>query len=437
MKTSVYLKPMKGDEKEQRSSVCFRVRDKDIDIKVVSELTVVDKYWNAEQMCYKRTTAISKDERTRIVSLLNSIIEEIEKTFDSQTANSVWLRELISDTIHPEKAYERRHPNLFKRMEEYKAQYGGTKQSLENIVSFEARLIRYQTYRQEILKDLDGPLFAEKITLDDMVDFRDYTANEHLLREEHPEFYARFAKKKYKHKELSQTTIIDTMNQYCMFLHWCKKMGYTESMVFQQYGLKAARHGDPFFLTREERNILYDADLTEFPHLSLIRDVFVFQCYIGCRVGDLFKMSRANIKDGFVEYIQEKTKKFEARTVRVPLHEKAARILERYDKSARHLFPLRELGIYNKGIKELLRHCGIDRMVTILDTHGYKTTQKPLYEVATSHTARKTFIGNLYKQVQDPNLIASMSGHAEGSTAFRRYRTIDDDMKRKLVDMIN
>ena len=37
----------------------------------------------------------------------------------------------------------------------------------------------------------------------------------------------------------------------------------------------------------------------------------------------------------------------------------------------------------------------------------------------------------------DPNLIASLSGHVEGSRAFRRYRTIDDDMKRKLVEMIN
>lgn len=40
-------------------------------------------------------------------------------------------------------------------------------------------------------------------------------------------------------------------------------------------------------------------------------------------------------------------------------------------------------------------------------------------------------------QVPDPNLIASMSGHVEGSRAFARYRNIDDDMKRKLVDMIN
>ena len=121
----------------------------------------------------------------------------------------------------------------------------------------------------------------------------------------------------------------------------------------------------------------------------------------------------------------------------MPLHEKALKILERYDKNADRLLPFKTVHTYNLGIRELLKHCGIDRIVTSLDTHGFHTVQSPLYEVARSHTARKTIIGNLYRQVPDPNLIASLSGHVEGSRAFNRYRTIDDDMKRKLVEMIN
>jgi integrase len=149
-------------------------------------------------------------------------------------------------------------------------------------------------------------------------------------------------------------------------------------------------------------------------------------------VGDLYRLTRDNIKDGFLEYMPQKTKKCQAKVVRVPLHEKALKILERYESGTDRLLPFKPIHQYNLGIRELLKHCGIDRMVTILDTHGYNTVQKPLYEVATSHTARKTFIGNLYKQVPDPNLIASMSGHVEGSRAFNRYRTIDDEMKRNL-----
>ena len=36
----------------------------------------------------------------------------------------------------------------------------------------------------------------------------------------------------------------------------------------------------------------------------------------------------------------------------------------------------------------------------------------------------------LYKRVKDPNIVASMSGHKEGSKAFARYREIDKDIKR-------
>ena len=44
--------------------------------------------------------------------------------------------------------------------------------------------------------------------------------------------------------------------------------------------------------------------------------------------------------------------------------------------------------------------------------------------------ARRTFFGNLYKRVKDPNIVASMSGHKEGSKAFALYREIDKDIKR-------
>ena len=50
--------------------------------------------------------------------------------------------------------------------------------------------------------------------------------------------------------------------------------------------------------------------------------------------------------------------------------------------------------------------------------------------------ARRTFVGNLYKQVKDPDLVGALSGHKEGSRAFSRYRTIDEGMKKELVGLI-
>ena len=101
------------------------------------------------------------------------------------------------------------------------------------------------------------------------------------------------------------------------------------------------------------------------------------------------------------------------------------------------LFPFISPQRYNDAIKEIFRLCGITRLVTVLDSVTEEEVQRPINEVAASHMARKTFIGNLYKRVKDPNLIGSMSGHVEGSRAFARYREIDDDLKREVVSLID
>ena len=46
------------------------------------------------------------------------------------------------------------------------------------------------------------------------------------------------------------------------------------------------------------------------------------------------------------------------------------------------------------------------------------------------------FVGNLYKQVLDSNIVASMSGHAEGSRAFSRYR-VDREIKTNAVNLVD
>ena len=195
------------------------------------------------------------------------------------------------------------------------------------------------------------------------------------------------------------------------------------------------QYGTPFYLTIEERNRLADAELP--PRLSVQHDIFVFQCLIGCRISDLWCMTKDNIINGAIEYIPRKTKEGRPVTVRVPLNAKAKAIIERYiGNGDDRLFPFVAQQQYNEDIKEMLKLAGITRMVTILDPKTRMEVKRPIYEVATSHMARRTFIGNLYKQVKDPNLIGKLSGHTEGSKAFARYRDIDEDIAKELVSLL-
>jgi len=88
-------------------------------------------------------------------------------------------------------------------------------------------------------------------------------------------------------------------------------------------------------------------------------------------------------------------------------------------------------------IKEIFTTVGITRIVPVRNSKTGETELRPINEVASSHMARRTFVGAAYKKVKDPNLVGKMSGHVEGSKAFARYREIDDDDLRSVIDMID
>ena len=53
-----------------------------------------------------------------------------------------------------------------------------------------------------------------------------------------------------------------------------------------------------------------------------------------------------------------------------------------------------------------------------IPAYAKQSEQHPIRDVSSSHMARRTFIGNLYKKVKDPNLVGKLSDHCEGSKAF-------------------
>ena len=220
-------------------------------------------------------------------------------------------------------------------------------------------------------------------------------------------------------------------------INWVRKQGVTTNDPFIGYEMPKALYGTPYFLTIQERDQVLSCDLSDDAELAEYRDMFMFQCMVGCRHGDLVTFTPKNIIDGVLEYIPIKTKGKSGAVVRVPLIPKAMAIVNGHDHGEDEpLFPRRFNFKFNVAIRKLLKRAGVNRVVTVINPRTRQEEKKPICDVATSHLARRTFIGNLYRQVKDPNIVASMSGHANGSVAFQRYRAIDDDMKKSLVELI-
>jgi integrase len=192
-------------------------------------------------------------------------------------------------------------------------------------------------------------------------------------------------------------------------------------------------YGSPVYITSSERDILFDADLPT-DRLKHTRDIFVFQCFIGCRVGDLCKLTKANIQNGVLSYIPRKTKDGRPVTVKIPLHNKALEILSRYDLPGGLLLPFISDQRYNDYIKEVFDAVGITRVVTRRNPNTGESQQVRICDIASSHMARRVFVGNLYGKV-DSGIIASMSGHVANSRAFARYYKVDQELQQAAINL--
>jgi len=193
-------------------------------------------------------------------------------------------------------------------------------------------------------------------------------------------------------------------------------------------------YGSPVYISSVERDILFDADLPN-DRLKHARDIFVFQCFIGCRVGDLSKLTKASIQNNVLSYIPRKTKDGRPVTVKIPLHNKAIEILSRYDLPGSLLLPFISDQRYNDYIKEVFEAAGLTRIVTRRNPNTGESQQVRICDIASSHMARRVFVGNLYGKV-DSGIIASMSGHVANSRAFSRYYKVDQELQQAAINLL-
>lgn len=295
---------------------------------------------------------------------------------------------------------------------------------------------RYVIYRRIILHDDSFRFDVGSVCPEILSDLYEYLRQESDIVAGHPELSAAFGTDTRIGKR-GGNYMNSVFKELRTFFNWCISEKFISTSPFREFRICPERYGTPVYLTLDEIGRIYRTDMSSNPGLETQKDIFVFQCNIGCRVGDLLKMTRENVVDGIVEYIPSKTIKENARTVSVPLNSIAEEILGKYSGlPGNRLLPFISAQRYNDRIKEILETAGITRTATILDSVTRTEKKVPINRIASSHLARRTFIGNIYKTVKDPCLVSSLTGHVDGSTAFARYRDIDIDIKKDLVRIL-
>ena len=187
-------------------------------------------------------------------------------------------------------------------------------------------------------------------------------------------------------------------------------------------------------LTEEQLKQLYDHPITgterQIKKNTEIRDLFVLQCLVGQRVGDMQKFFNGdNEKDeeeDTISIIQQKTK---ARAI-IPLTPLAKEIISKYQNTELKYYKPSNSNL-NAELRIIVEEAGLNTPVTFEDKDGKQV--KPLFELVHTHTARHTFITIMCRRDIPKETIIIATGHEDTKMIDKVYSHLSNKDKAQKV----
>jgi len=411
--------------KKDTASIRFRVTDgRSMILYATSSIEIQSDWWNPKKETLKSSIAISPSTRADVVGRINVIKSDITTAYEADKdidgiVTSEWLSAIVNGKVH-KRAAATDFMQLFKDF------YMEKEMSILRRNGYKVLLGKLQRFQIIERKHLQIDSLNQKTLLE----IERFIRKEPELVKLYPVVYLDMVV-----KNRGTNYISDNMKRIKAFVNHCRTCGIITNNPFAGYIIQKEVYANPIALTADEVEIIYQfSGLPKF--LQKVRDLFVLHCYIGCRVGDYVQLKPENIDDDTLVYCPAKTIRSNASEVRVPLTERSLEIIERYGYPKGQLMPFININGsngYNKSIKALLCFIGLDRKIMTLDSVTGRTEFKPLYEAATSHTARKTFISCVLNSTQSDTITQSLTGHKD-TKSFRRYPLVQDGTLKNVID---
>jgi len=215
-------------------------------------------------------------------------------------------------------------------------------------------------------------------------------------------------------KSFTQNSVGKHIQVLKLMLKEAKIYGYNTNHYYESFHV-FSEDTDTIYLNEPELALLKDTDFSKSPHLDRVRDWFLLLAWTGCRFSDLEKVTKSDIKDGFITFRQQKTNT----KVTIPLHPVVTEILEKYNYSLPEPITNQR---FNEYIKEACRRAVINSTETTTRTiGGQRVTEKyEKWQRVMSHTGRRSFATNMYKRGLPSLMIMSVTGH-KTEKSFLKY----------------
>ena len=244
------------------------------------------------------------------------------------------------------------------------------------------------------------------------------------------EFYDAFKKFLIKKRGLTNNSIGKYVSTLKTFLSWAEDRGAPIGKDYRRFKVDE-EDVEVIALTSAELEKIRQVDLSNYPRLDRIRDLFLFACYTGARFGDVQNLNMDDVHGDTWHLRMGKTKS----ELRVHLVPNALDILKKYSIEGK--MPKISSQRMNDYLKELGRLANICEPERIVRYQGAKRVENrgPKWQFLSSHVARRTFVTISLERGMRPEVVMRMTGHRSFKT-MKKYIAITEQTISEAMDSV-
>ena len=419
---TAFIRTQKSD-KSKSVNVRFRLRDgRDFQLFHKSEFSVIPEKWDAKQQKIKARCIIDEHERKAFDTGVNdrkALIKDIYLQKGKMLTSDLLDTE-IDKELHPQKyEVETEIKTFFQFVDKFLKDAPNRKDKTTGRTLTKNSLKQYPTtakYLKAFAKnqrknDFDFTEINRKF-YDKFVEF--IQTHQISYTKQTKDGYNAFYSKVVEEKSSTLNSVGKHIKVLKTMLNEATRQGYNCTNHYNDFRV-FMEEVDNVYLNESELQQLKDTDLSGTPYLDRARDWFLLLSWTGSRFSDLEKVAKADIKDGFISFRQQKT----GTKVVIPVHPVVMEIFEKYDFNLPDVISNQR---FNEYIKEVCRIAGIISRETMTRTVGGKAVTESFekWEHVTSHTGRRCFATNMYKRSLPALSIMSVTGH-KTEKSFLKY----------------
>lgn len=368
------------------------------------------KNWSTGKQRVKSNKVTTRDGQHSLNDLMDNLEEVLLTTYRKSLANGIpsrtTLKQALDNFIY-QNHENTEAPTLFKLIDRFIAneiKFRGKNKGVNTLKKYgtvKAHLLEFQSKKKY-------PVNFETINLDFFYQYVSYC----------------------QQKKLGPNTIAKDIQVIKVFMNEAFDLGYTNNVQYKNRKFSAQWVDvDAVYLSEKELTHLYHFDFSGNKKLDQVRDLFIFGCCTGLRYSDYSTVRPENIVthegDIFLKMVTKKT----GQLVIIPCDEMVLKIFDKYKDSPNRLPKTISLQKFNDYIKDACKEAEMKEAGRLVDD-----PDKQLWEVISSHTARRSFATNLFLQGFPSIEIMKITGH-KTEKAFLKYIKVSKlDTARRLKE---